>query len=177
MLWENLWDSPLDASDEDLDLERGEVVVDRASDVYLDTGEKLEELVLTNRHLILSKYERSGLFSLKQLYLHCPLAELMGSDGKPEVYLTKTRGPYAVTLVFAGESLRLRFGHGRKATQETWAKRIAKTAREQAKAKTKASKVGEGELVTRRCMGCQAPITGRRGQVVVCEYCNTRQTL
>lgn len=177
MLWDNLWESTSETDDEDLDLERGEVIVGRASDVYLETGEQLEELVLTNRHLILSKYERSGLFSLKQVYMHCPLRDLRGEDGKAEVYLTKTRGPYAVTLVFGAETLRLRFGRGRKSVQETWAKRIAKAANQQLQTTAEARKPKDVPLVTRPCIGCQAPITGRKGHVVVCEYCGTRQTL
>lgn len=177
MLWDSLWDSAERSDDDDLDLERGEVVIDRASDVYLETGERLEDFVLTNRHLILSKYERSGLLSMQQVYLHCPLNELRGEDGRPEVYLSKTKGPYAVTLVFGKETLRLRFGLGRKSVQETWAKRIAKAATQQMRTAGKAAGAEDGALVTRPCIGCQAPITGRKGHAVVCDYCGTRQTL
>lgn len=31
--------------------------------------------------------------------------------------------------------------------------------------------------VTKRCVGCHAPITGRAGAAVTCPYCDTRQTL
>ncbi|OUO33633.1 hypothetical protein [Olsenella sp. An293] len=31
--------------------------------------------------------------------------------------------------------------------------------------------------VTKRCMGCHAPITGRAGSTVICPYCDTKQTI
>ncbi|HJA28880.1 MAG TPA: hypothetical protein IAA15_04815 [Candidatus Olsenella pullicola] len=31
--------------------------------------------------------------------------------------------------------------------------------------------------VTKKCVGCHAPITGRAGSPVTCSYCDTRQTL
>lgn len=31
--------------------------------------------------------------------------------------------------------------------------------------------------VTKKCVGCHAPITGRAGSTVTCSYCDTRQTL
>ena len=33
------------------------------------------------------------------------------------------------------------------------------------------------EMVSKKCIGCMAPISGRRGQTVRCEYCDTTQTL
>lgn len=28
-----------------------------------------------------------------------------------------------------------------------------------------------------RCIGCKAPITGKKGAVAICKYCDTEQTL
>lgn len=33
------------------------------------------------------------------------------------------------------------------------------------------------KVVTKNCVGCGAPVTGKEGQVVTCEYCDTKQTL
>lgn len=33
------------------------------------------------------------------------------------------------------------------------------------------------ENVTTKCIGCMAPITGRKGETVKCKYCDTSQTL
>lgn len=40
-----------------------------------------------------------------------------------------------------------------------------------------AAKAGGASLASGKCTGCHAPLAGRRGQVVVCEYCDTVQTL
>lgn len=33
------------------------------------------------------------------------------------------------------------------------------------------------EKVTQKCIGCHAPLTGKRGSVITCPYCDTKQTL
>lgn len=38
-------------------------------------------------------------------------------------------------------------------------------------------KEGKPTIITTKCSSCGAPITGEKGQVVTCEYCDTKQTL
>ena len=41
----------------------------------------------------------------------------------------------------------------------------------------KSTVIGSDEKVTSRCISCRAPITGTKGQLVKCLYCDTKQTL
>lgn len=178
MSWEDLLGSTTQTEDESLVLEPGEVVLARESDVLMDNDERLEEVILTNRHLILGRYERASLFTIQMVYLHCPLRRLRNEDGSLEIHVTRSKGSHAVTLVFGKEPVMLRFGRGTRRVQEEWAQRIANAADRapQGRAKNHAPKK-KSPLVTRRCIGCQAPLTGRKGEVVTCEYCDTRQVL
>lgn len=177
MSWETLLGPTTQTEDEGLELEPGEVVLAQESNVLMDTEKMLEEVILTNRHLILGRHERTGLFTTRLVYLHCPLRRLRNEDGSLEIHVTRSKGRHVVTLVFGKEPVSLRFGRGTKHGAEQWAQRIADATNKAPKAPVKAASSKKGALVTKRCIGCQAPLTGRKGQAVACEYCDTRQVL
>ncbi|MCC8140802.1 MAG: hypothetical protein LIO67_10995 [Lachnospiraceae bacterium] len=35
----------------------------------------------------------------------------------------------------------------------------------------------ESENVTKKCIGCMAPLSGKKGDYIICKYCDTEQTL
>lgn len=41
----------------------------------------------------------------------------------------------------------------------------------------KKAKPDEIKVITKKCIACGAPLTGSKGQVVQCKYCDTKQTL
>lgn len=43
--------------------------------------------------------------------------------------------------------------------------------------KTRGDAKAQPTSVTKRCMGCHAPLSGRAGSTVTCPYCDTKQTL
>lgn len=43
--------------------------------------------------------------------------------------------------------------------------------------KSGSSGKGRAANVTKKCLGCRAPLTGQPGTVVTCDYCDTKQTL
>lgn len=52
-----------------------------------------------------------------------------------------------------------------------------KTKTEAVQPKQKADKNPQPSNVTVKCCGCHAPLSGRAGATVICEYCDTKQTL
>ena len=40
-----------------------------------------------------------------------------------------------------------------------------------------AEKKDPPKIVTKSCIGCGAPVTGKEGEVAICDYCDTKQTL
>lgn len=112
-------------------LESGEIVLAQASPVRLGCdrgGKSLEEVVLTNKNLILVNEVSSGLFSSKTYLKRCPLALLLDSQGTPQVTATKLREDYFLQALFGNERISLYFPSTPKRYSQKWAADLANAA-------------------------------------------------
>lgn len=117
---------------DDYNLEPGEFVVMQEASVTLLQGrndEPLDELVLTNRHLILVNTASQGLFKRTRYLKRCPLSSIVGTrDGDPQVLVSKYRNDYRLQVVFNDEAISLRFPSNPKRTAERWTESVRSAA-------------------------------------------------
>lgn len=170
-------------------------------------GEELEELVLTNQNLILVASAPQGLFKRTRMLKRCPLSRIVRQDDVPQAVVAKYRGNYCLQVAFEGESVALFFPSNPRRQAERWADALVRaadgdlsggggedlppeitnvvdgardlvgalfggSARPRAPAQT-----NRLSFVTKKCVGCHAPLSGRGGTTVTCPYCDTRQAL
>lgn len=192
------------------DLAPGEFVIMHEQSARLCEGSEeqdLQELVLTNRNLILAALVSESLFKKSRYLKHCPLDQLLCTNGLPQVSVSKFRDKHHLLVAFQGENVDLYFPGNPKRTAQRWAEGIRKAALGDLASiqtedvlppeiadivdgargvfgaflgtKDKAATGGlkMPETVARKCQGCHAPLTGRAGSVVTCSYCDTKQTL
>ena len=174
--------------------------------VKLDDGTSLDELVLTNQNLILVTTMSQGLFKRSKFVKRCPLAKLQGAPDNPQAIVTKYRDGYYLQALFADETISLSFPANQKRTAERWAEGIRSAAMGDlssirtedylppeiasfvdgakgafgalfAGGKKQAEENRRPASVTRKCVGCHAPVSGHVGSTVTCPYCDTKQTL
>lgn len=104
-------------------LEPGEFVIMQEASVTLFDGsseEPLDEVVLTNRCLILVNTASQGLFKRARYLKRCPLKELSAFDGSPQIMVVKYRNDYHLQVVFRDETVTLRFPANPKRAAERW---------------------------------------------------------
>jgi hypothetical protein len=159
-----------------------------------------QELVLTNQNIILIT---TGAFGKTKGTQYFPLDDIPVIDGIPRVNVVNKTGEHLLEVDF--QSGRETFSFQRKKTLRAWADNIAKlrtgssddfsTARDRSipgtayvaeslKHTIGAFKTSFGlksdsnlEKVARKCASCSAPISGVRGRIVRCEYCDSDQQL
>lgn len=104
-------------------LEPGEFVILQEPSATLFDGsseEPLDEVVLTNRCLILVNTTSQGLFKRARYLKRCPLKELSTFDDSPQIMVVKYRNDYRLQVVFRDEAVTLRFPANPKRTAERW---------------------------------------------------------
>ena len=193
-------------------LERGAFVVLQRSDVSLVSEEgrdPLDEVVLTNKSLVLAVTVPDGAFRTARYLKRLPLEQALDDLGVPRTAVTKVDNSYVLNVAFSDETVSLCFAGGSAGAARRWEQAISSAAvgdldsigadgetadmlgdlLEEAKGTFGALFGGTGHprkkaelperpmTVTKRCMGCHAPIVGRKGSVVTCGYCDTKQTL
>lgn len=208
---------------DDYDLEPGEFAImqtDQAcfgDDAY---AEQLDELVLSNRNIILVASASVSLFKRVSKTYKLPLKCIACSNGIPQVMTLKKGADYQVQVVFETETISFAFPVDQKRTVERWADAIRRAAvgdlagiqtEDPAVPKelldladgakqvfgavfaTGAAAAGSASsipsvpaqvkkakkppMVTQKCSGCHAPLSGRKGSMVTCEYCGVKQAL
>ena len=96
-------------------LDPREFVVLQQSGVWLltdDGQDHLDELVLTNTHLILVATVSEGLFHSSRYLKRLPLEETLDDAGRPRVFVGKRRDKSVLSVSFATDSISLVFGDG-----------------------------------------------------------------
>lgn len=192
---------------DDYNLEPGEYVILQTMPVNLidgDQKESLDEVVLTDRTLILVTTVSTGLFSSEKFVKRCPLSHVSYSADEPVVMVLKRGDSYWLQASFEGESISLEFPENPKQEAKRWSAAIKHAiegeydsintnflppreigdfldnVRGAAKSmgfKDKPAEKGPSRRVNKKCPGCHAPLAGIRGHIVTCEYCGTKQTL
>lgn len=192
---------------DDYNLEPGEYVILQTMPVNLIDGkqkEPLDEVVLTDRTLILVSTVSTGLFNSERYLKRCPLAHVSYSADEPVVMVLKRGDSYWLQASFEGESVSLEFPENPKQEAKRWSAAIKHAIEGDFDSintsflppkeigafldnvKGAAKSVGLGgrpeqkaptRRVSKKCSGCHAPLAGIRGHVVTCEYCGTKQTL
>ena len=112
-------------------LEPGEYVLTQASPVRFgntSSNEKLKEVVLSNRNLILVYSVKTGLFQSKSYVKRCPLSALLDAQGAPQVMATKFRNDYFLQAIFGTENITLYFPEAPKRLAQRWADNLANAA-------------------------------------------------
>lgn len=113
--------------DEEYNLTSDEAIIMHSENVDLLSGkdrEQLDELVLTNKNLILVNVVSTGLFSTQRLLKRCPLDSVVCPDGTPRAFLGKKKDDYVLQVVFEQETLTLRFPINQKREAKRWADAI-----------------------------------------------------
>lgn len=204
---------------DDYNLEPGEFVIMQQPSVILGSGtdqQHLDELVLTNKNLILVLSVAQGFFRRERYLKRCPLSTVSCAEDIPQTVVSKRHNKYYLQVVFDGEAIALNFPSGSsekgsKRTAERWGEGIQQAALGNfsgirteddlppeiadlvdgakdvfgavlggGKRKAEPSATGAPSrptIVSAKCSGCHAPLTGRKGAVVTCGYCDTKQTL
>lgn len=197
---------------DEYNLEPGEFVILQESSVTLYEGSnetKLDELLLTNKSLILVNTATRGLFQHTRYLKRCPLNEISRSNDVTQAMVSKFRNDYRLQVVFRDETIVLRFPANPKRGAERWADAILNVSQGNyagiqtgdylppeitnivdgardafgslfagGKSRTPETPPKNAPAsVTKKCVGCHAPVTGRVGTTVTCPYCDTKQTL
>lgn len=116
---------------EDYNLDPGEFVIMQETPAELHCGktvDKLDEVVLTNRHLILVCSQQQGLFQKRRLLKRCPLEQTLDSQGFPQVVTTQLRDKNILQVLFSGENISVSFPNKSKQTVIRWAEGIRNAA-------------------------------------------------
>ena len=116
---------------EDYNLDPGEFVIMQETPAELHSGktvDKLDEVVLTNRHLILVCSQQQGLFQKRRLLKRCPLEQTLDSQGFPQVVTTQLRDKNILQVLFSGENISVSFPNKSKQTVLRWAEGIRNAA-------------------------------------------------
>lgn len=167
-------------------LKPGEFIIMQDSSVQLIEGSErqdLDEVVLTNKNLILVMSSQEGLFRRTRYLKRYPLSTICHEHGLPQVYASKIKGDYYLQVAFGEERVVLHFSDNPRRDTERWAEGIRRAASGYLSDVKASSSNGSkprsraSSNVTRECVGCHAPISGRHGTSVTCPYCDTRQTL
>lgn len=113
--------------DEEYNLQPGEVVIMQGNKAVLHSGkdrEALDEIVLTNKNLILVNEVSTGLFTTQRLLKRCPLDSIACPEGSPQAFLGKKKDEYVLQVVFEQESITLAFPANPKREAKRWADAI-----------------------------------------------------
>ena len=117
---------------EDYNLEPGEFVIMQDSTVRLHSGqskETLDEIALTNRHLVLVDSVSHGLFKRERYLKRCPLSSIRCADnGEPQIVVSKIRDDYRLQIAFQSETVSLSFPDNPKHEAKRWAQSIRSAA-------------------------------------------------
>lgn len=197
---------------DEYNLEPGEfTIMQESSVILLDRSgeERLDEVVLTNKNLVLVNTASQGLFKRTRYLKRCPLDRITSPNGIPQAIASKHKNDYRLQVVFDDETIALRFPANPKRTAERWAEGIRNAAlgnlsgiRTEDVLPPEVADLVDGAKgifgavfaggkkqsntpetskrparITKKCVGCHAPLTGRAGETVTCAYCDTKQTL
>ena len=178
-------------------LDRGEFVVLQRSDVSLVSEEgrnPLDEVVLTNKSLVLVVTVPDGAFRTARYLKRLPLEQALDDLGVPRTAVTKVDNSYVLNVAFSDETVSLCFAGGSAGAARRWEQAISSAAvgdldgigaddetgdmlgdlLEETKGTFGALFGGTGQprkkaelpkrpmTVTKRCVGCHAPIVGRK---------------
>ncbi len=116
---------------EDYNLDPGEFVIMQEAPAELHSGkstDKLDEVVLTNRHLILVCSQQQGLFQKRRLLKRCPLEQTLDSQGFPQVVTTHLHDKNILQMLFSGENISVSFPNKSKHTVKRWAEGVRNAA-------------------------------------------------
>lgn len=96
----------------------------RTGGVFLVEGDerrRLDELLLTNRNLVLVASRKRGLLGRESFFKRCSLALVQGArEGHPQVIVGKVKGDCPLRIVFQDETISLLFPGNSKAVAATW---------------------------------------------------------
>ena len=197
---------------DEYNLEPGEFTIMQESSVTLldrSGEERLDEVVLTNKNLVLVNTASQGLFKRTRYLKRCPLDKIASPNGVPQAIASKHKNDYRLQVVFDDETISLRFPANPKRTAERWAEGIRNAAlgnlsgiRTEDVLPPEVADLVDGAKgifgavfaggkkqpntpeapkrparITKKCVGCHAPLTGCAGETVTCAYCDTKQTL
>lgn len=85
--------------DEEYNLSPGEVLIMQGDHVELVSGKeriRLNEVVLTNKNLILVNEVSAGIFTTQRLLKRCPLDDIICSESIPQAFLGKKKDMYVL---------------------------------------------------------------------------------
>ena len=87
-------------------------------------SEELDELVLTNKNLILVNEVSAGIFTTQRLVKRCPLDSILCPEGSPQAFLGKKKDSYVLQVAFEQEAITLRFPDNERREAKRWADAI-----------------------------------------------------
>lgn len=115
----------------DYNLVPGEFVILQESNVRLGTAtnsEKLTEVVLTDRNLILVNDISRGLFHSERMLKRFPLTELQRYEDEAQAPVVKQKNLFCIQAVFSDETVSILFTDGARRTAERWSRAIQQAA-------------------------------------------------
>jgi len=160
-----------------------------------------DELILTNLNII---YVDRGKFRRKVInVIYYPIVEIKRLKNKPQISfgLNGKNGSPQLQIYFNNGKESFEFARKSKKEINKWIKAINslvqnKTIERQSKAipgvkvvtetirdtfgviaNTLTENLRKKQIITTKCIGCYAPLTGGKNETVVCKYCNTKQKI
>lgn len=112
-------------------LSAGEFVILQSPSWYLwneDDEEELEEVVLTNKNLILVNEVSLGLFKRETMLKRCPLDQMLNDLGMPSLVVSKLDNTWWLQASFGVDVIRLRHPSGTRHPVDQWADAMSKAA-------------------------------------------------
>ena len=160
---------------------------------------KRADIVLTNMNVICVEYN-VGLFKTNYNIIRFPVNQIKNVNGQVQVSVIKEGERTVLQILFQDSIEKFVFAKDffealkKKKEAEKWVKEInLLLTGKQPEIDTDNTIIGnvknvldsigvtsvikEQKNITKKCIGCKAPLTGKKGETVCCPYCDTQQTL
>ncbi len=153
-------------------------------------------IYLTNMNFICVE-KNTGVFKTTYDVLKYPVSQIKVVDGCAQATVIKENGEWVLQIllrngvekyVFEGEFLEK---IKRKQEADMWVEKISQMVTGNSPTQSQDSGTRDGiksilktvgiskqpEKITVKCIGCMAPISGEKGKIACCKYCDTEQTM
>lgn len=180
-----------------LNLAPNETLLFETNEYYVnDKG--VSNFYVTSKNIIIETSK--GVFNTKYFYKTIPLSQLKKNNGGAAIIFKEEDDEYAIIIQTMNDNIKLSSDEGNRFSKSLYIKKLKEIGNIIAKAAgygsvfnmqekkgilastfqkitSKVLPSNDPTNVTRKCVGCHAILSGLEGDVVVCEYCDTKQTL
>lgn len=180
-----------------LNLAPNETILFETAEYYVNDKD-VSNFYVTSKHIIIESSK--GVFNTKYFHKSIPLSQIKKSNGSVGILFKEEYDECAIIIQTIGEDIKISSDEGNRFTRGTYVRKLKELGNLIAKAAGYGSLFNTEEKkgilsstfqkitnrvlptkdptnTTKKCIGCHAILSGVEGENVVCEYCDTKQTL